>query len=1111
MRPVLLEMAGFAAFREPTTVDFVGAEYFALVGPTGAGKSTVIDAMTFALYGSVPRWDNSRTVSLALAPTVGRGTVRLVFDVGGARYVVARELRRAASGSVSVRSARLERLRDPSGLGGVEEETEPLADGAGPTTTAVETLLGLPFGDFCTCVVLPQGDFAEFLHAEPRKRQEKLVRILGLGVYDVIAREANSEAAAARQRADVLTEQLGAYADATAEAEQAATARVAELEELVERVGAAVPELAARAGELQAAQATVERLRGERELLAALRAPEGLAELDARHRGAAEELAQAGEQASAAEEADTAARELLAAAPPRGPLEQVRRERAELAVCEAELPGARDRRDKARAAFETAASDAADASAAVEESRAARDAAAAAWTAARDTVAELVAERDGLRGLHVPAGLEAVDVRRSGAARALERADAALAGAEIADTNAREALAAAPARGPLEEARRDRRELAAAEEQHRVAVERAGAAQKAADGATAEVMAARHRLDHARERSTASARAAVAASLRPALEVGHACPVCEQTVQVLPAAAPDPDLDEAESAVRDAEAAHEEARRRESAAAAEHAQAAAEVARLASTIAGLRAALTGVLPGQEPGAVATLTELETALAALDRLTQQLEETDTAVRKARRGREDAAREAEAVRAEVAAATAGLRAARDPLVPFGAPAVEDDDVLAGWDALVRWAHAEAEVREAALPQAGSAVTAAERAHADAERALLAAQRRAQERREEETAAARTEQEARGVAEQLERRSAELRTALEGAVTAEAAAAELARLADLESAARKADAALRAARTSVRTAQQAAADVGQQVAAAWQALRRARDPLVALDAPTLDAGGPLLPAWETLTAWAAGAARVRAEQLTAAEQDAATAREALAGAERGLADDLSAHSVAAASPLGRTALPAAVGMLERARAAHDRIVERRAAAATIAADRDEAASAQQVAKMLGSLLRSDGFPRWLVASALDALVADASASLTELSGGQFELTHSGGEFLVIDHADADARRPVKTLSGGETFQASLALALALSAQMSGLAAHGAARLESIFLDEGFGTLDEANLEVVAGTLESLAARGDRMVGVITHVPALAERVPVRFTVTRDQRTSSVERENL
>lgn len=152
MRPVLLEMAGFASFREPAVVDFADVEYFALVGPTGSGKSTVIDAMTFALYGSVPRWDDRRTVGLALAPTVNRGTVRLVFDVSGARYVVARELRRAPSGGVSVRNARLERLVDPAGTGGVEEETTSLADKVDPVTKAVEELLGLPFGDFCTCV-----------------------------------------------------------------------------------------------------------------------------------------------------------------------------------------------------------------------------------------------------------------------------------------------------------------------------------------------------------------------------------------------------------------------------------------------------------------------------------------------------------------------------------------------------------------------------------------------------------------------------------------------------------------------------------------------------------------------------------------------------------------------------------------------------------------------------------------------------------------------------------------------------------------------------------------------------------------------------------------------
>src|ERR1700685_1307969 len=97
MRPIVLDMNGFASFREAATIDFTDAEFFALVGPTGSGKSTVIDAMTFALYGSVPRWGHKKMVSLALAPTVARGTVKLVFEVARQRYCVARELRRTGA------------------------------------------------------------------------------------------------------------------------------------------------------------------------------------------------------------------------------------------------------------------------------------------------------------------------------------------------------------------------------------------------------------------------------------------------------------------------------------------------------------------------------------------------------------------------------------------------------------------------------------------------------------------------------------------------------------------------------------------------------------------------------------------------------------------------------------------------------------------------------------------------------------------------------------------------------------------------------------------------------------------------------------------------------
>jgi exonuclease SbcC len=113
------------------------------------------------------------------------------------------------------------------------------------------------------------------------------------------------------------------------------------------------------------------------------------------------------------------------------------------------------------------------------------------------------------------------------------------------------------------------------------------------------------------------------------------------------------------------------------------------------------------------------------------------------------------------------------------------------------------------------------------------------------------------------------------------------------------------------------------------------------------------------------------------------------------------------------------------------------------------------------------------------------------------------------VVDRVNADETRSVRSLSGGETFQASLALALALADRIADLAADGAARLESIFLDEGFGTLDPETLDVVAGTIESLGTT-ERVVGIVTHVPALAERMPVRFRVRKVGRTSTVTRED-
>jgi DNA repair protein SbcC/Rad50 len=164
--------------------------------------------------------------------------------------------------------------------------------------------------------------------------------------------------------------------------------------------------------------------------------------------------------------------------------------------------------------------------------------------------------------------------------------------------------------------------------------------------------------------------------------------------------------------------------------------------------------------------------------------------------------------------------------------------------------------------------------------------------------------------------------------------------------------------------------------------------------------------------------------------------------------------------------------------------------------------------VASELARLLRSTGFEQWIVNEALKSLVEGASAMLEQLSSGQYALAvDDRNEFEVVDHRNADERRPIKTLSGGETFQASTALALALADQVAVLAAGGAAKLDAIFLDEGFGTLDADSLDTVAATLETLGGDG-RMVGIVTHVRELADRVPVRYEVVKGPRTSTVTR---
>jgi len=164
----------------------------------------------------------------------------------------------------------------------------------------------------------------------------------------------------------------------------------------------------------------------------------------------------------------------------------------------------------------------------------------------------------------------------------------------------------------------------------------------------------------------------------------------------------------------------------------------------------------------------------------------------------------------------------------------------------------------------------------------------------------------------------------------------------------------------------------------------------------------------------------------------------------------------------------------------------------------------AALQVHEHLAGDLRSDRFQAYLLQEVFTELVRGASARLMTLTGERYSLRFNDDEIRVVDHDNADETRISDTLSGGETFLASLALALELSDQVQ--RAVGAVNLDSLFIDEGFGTLDPDTLALVSETLQSLRV-GGRMVGVITHIPELRDEFAQQIIVVKQQGFSTVE----
>ncbi|EEP74199.1 nuclease sbcCD subunit C, partial [Micromonospora sp. ATCC 39149] len=285
MRPMRLDMAGFTVFRDETTVDFTDADFFALVGPTGSGKSTVLDAICFALYGTVPRWGGTRGLGNALAPSATEARVRLVFESAGDRYVATRVVRRDGRGNVKTANAGLQLM--PAGFDVTKLDTglspedlgEVVAGTPAEMDRAVLEAVGLPYEQFTSCVVLPQGQFADFLHARPATRQQILVNLLGLGVYEEVQRRATERAGQAEAKLEAVDRMLGGLADVDDAALAEAQADIGRAHELAETVAAAVPERDRARAAARDAHAALAALDAELAVLDAVRAPAGVAEV----------------------------------------------------------------------------------------------------------------------------------------------------------------------------------------------------------------------------------------------------------------------------------------------------------------------------------------------------------------------------------------------------------------------------------------------------------------------------------------------------------------------------------------------------------------------------------------------------------------------------------------------------------------------------------------------------------------------------------------------------------------------------------------------------------------------------------------------------------------
>ncbi|MFJ6729306.1 AAA family ATPase [Streptomyces sp. NPDC091281] len=994
MRLHRLDLTAFGPFGGPQSVDFddlSAAGIFLLHGPTGAGKTSVLDAVCYALYGSVPgARQNGQGLTLRSdhADPVTRTEVTLELTVAGRRLEITRQppwerpKKRGRPGTTVEKAQSTLREYDPAA--GAWKSLSRSHQEIGEEITQ---LLGMSREQFCQVVLLPQGDFARFLRADAEARGRLLGRLFDTRRFA----EVEKRLADRRRTAEARVREGDAALLADAHRMQQAADGTLDLPELTPgEPGLADTVLAAAA---QARSTARERLTiAECGVLAAdsARAAADRALTDVR------ELARSQRRFADARER---ARQLAERA---GEYEETRARMERSRKAEAVAP-ALELRDAADAEHRRATD--ADARARARLPREYADAGAAGLAAAARRAAQDLGGLDAARrGEQRLAGLLAERDRLDRQERADEDAltdtEGWLAAWETTRTALRQRIESAQEAATRAEQLAERREparrrLAAARDRDRLGQEAEEARQRALASAERAAEARAHWLDLKEQRLDG-----IAAELAATLRDGEPCAVCGGTDHPAPARRTAAHVDRA--AEEQALAAHQRAE--------EHRTA-------------------------DERALGTLREALAAAAAeaedapTDRLAAEAQEVEAACALARQEASD------------------LHPAREEL---------------------RRAEQEHEQRVAAQREAAVRVAArvGQRDRLEQERASLEREL-AEARGDAPSVAAR--------ADRLERRAALLTEAADAARTAEESAVRR-----KEADGRLDEAAFRAGFDTPRAAAAALLD-----AATHRALQRRLDERHSEEA----AVRAVLAEPDT----AAAAARPPAD-LAAAEHTAAAAAERLRRAAS--ARDAAQRRCADLERLSARAADA-VRRLAPLREEHDRVARLAGLTAGTAADND----------------RRMRLEAYVLAARLEQVAAAATVRLRRMSSGRYTLVHSddragrgrSGLGLHVVDAWTGRERDTATLSGGETFFASLALALGLADVVTDET--GGVRLDTLFIDEGFGSLDDQTLDEVLDVLDSLRER-DRSVGIVSHVADLRRRIHAQLEVVKGRSGSVVRR---